>query len=320
MQWAKVTQLVLFGFGVMVTSATVAAAEAFPNKPIRIVTSEPGSSLDLTARLVAEGLTQNLGQQAIVDNRHVLTVETVVKALPDGYTLLAYGSSTWVAPMLSKDVKYDAVNDLAPVSLAAISPNVLVIHPKVAANSVRDLIALAKARPGKLNYGSSVSGGTPHLAGEMFKATAGIDIVRVPYKGVAIAVTDLIAGEIDLMFPTIPSGMPHVKTGRLRALGVTSARQSVLAPELPTLASQGLDGYELVAMFGIFAPARTPSAVIARLNEVITKHVSRPEIKAKLHTGGLELVGGSPAQFAAAIHADIKRTGNIINDAGITEQ
>lgn len=312
----KTSELVLCGLVVMLPSMAATAADTYPSKPVRIITSEPGSSLDLAARLVAQGLTQSLGQQVIVENRHVLTVESVVKATPDGYTLLAYGSSTWVAPMLSK-LTYDAQKDLAPVNLTVIGPNVLVVHPKLAANSVKELIALAKSKPGKLNYGSSVSGGTPHLAGELFKSMAGVDIVRIPYKGVAPAVNELIGGNLDLMFPTVASGMPHAKAGRLRALGVTSAQPTTLAPDVPTVASQGLPGYEMVAPHGIFAPAKTSAALIARLNKDITTYVTQPDIKAKFLSANLEVVAGSPTQFAESIATDVKRMGKLIKDANI---
>lgn len=296
--------------------ASYAQKDTYPTRPVRIVTSVPGSSLDLAARVVAQGLTQSLGEQVIVENRNVLTVETVVKATPDGYTLLAYGNSTWLAPMLSP-VTYDAVKDLALVDLTVMAPNVLVVYPKVAATSVRELVALAKSQPGKLNYGSSVTAGTPHLAAELFKYMAGVDIVRVPYKGVAPAVNDLIGGRLDLMFPVAATGMPHVRAGRLRALGVSSAKPSVLAPEVPTIASQGLPGYEFLAMHGIMAPAKIPPALVARLHKEINAYVTQPEVKTRLLNSGLEVISGSPREFVEFRKNDISSMGKLFKAAHI---
>jgi tripartite-type tricarboxylate transporter receptor subunit TctC len=316
MRALTLTEIILCGVAAMLTSAGAFSADTYPTRPVRIVTSEPGSSLDLAARVVAQGLTQSLGQQVIVDNRHVLQVETVVRASPDGYTLLAFGSSTWVAPMMSK-LTYDAVKDLMPINYTVASPNVLVVHPKVAAKTVRELIAFAKANPGKLNYATSINGGTPHLAGEMFNLMAGVNIVRVPYKGVAPAVNELIAGQTDMMFPTFTSGMPHVKAGRLRVLAVTSAKPTALAPEIPTVASQGLEGYEIVAVHGIFAPAKTSQSLIARLNRDIGQYVTQAEVKQRFLNAGLEVINGGPSEFAAYIAADMKRMSKLVKEANI---
>jgi len=296
----------------------VAAQQSYPTKPIRVVTTEPGSSLDLTARYVAQGISGPLGQQVIVDNRRVNSIEIVAKAQPDGYTLLAYGSPIWIMPML-REVTFDPVKDFAPITLAATSPNVLAIHPAVAATSVKELIALAKSRPGALNYGSSVTGGTPHLAAELFKSLAGVDVVRVAYKGVAVAVTDLIGGQLQMMFPVVPSAIPHVKTGKLRALAVSSAQSSALAPGLPTMAASGLPGYELVAVYGMFAPARTPVALLERLNREMVRGINTPEMKAQFLIAGAEVVGSTQQAFAAFIKADMARMSKVIKDAGIRE-
>jgi tripartite-type tricarboxylate transporter receptor subunit TctC len=223
----------------------------------------------------------------------------------------------WIVPFLQEGITYDPVRDFAPVTMVVRSPNVLVIHPSVAANSVKELIALAKAKPGVLNYGSSVAGGSPHLAAELFKAMAGINIVRVPYRGVAQAVTDLLAGQVQLMFPTAASGMPHAKAGKLRALAVTSAQPSATYPELPTVAASGLPGYELVAMQGMLAPARTPAAIVNRLQQEVARYLGRAEIKEKFLSTGSEAIGDTPAQFAATIKADMARMGKLIKDAGI---
>jgi tripartite-type tricarboxylate transporter receptor subunit TctC len=305
-------------FALLIWPSMVAAQQSYPTKPIRVVTTEPGSSLDLTARYVAQGISGPLGQQVIVDNRRVNSIEIVAKAQPDGYTLLAYGSPIWIMPML-REVTFDPVKDFAPITLAATSPNVLAIHPAVAATSVKELIALAKSRPGALNYGSSVTGGTPHLAAELFKSLAGVDVVRVAYKGVAVAVTDLIGGQLQMMFPVVPSAIPHVKTGKLRALAVSSAQPSALAPGLSTMAASGLPGYELVAVYGMFAPARTPVALLERLNREMVRGINTPEMKAQFLIAGAEVVGSTQQAFAAFIKADMARMSKVIKDAGIRE-
>ena len=298
------------------TCAATAHAQDYPAKPIRIVTSEPGSSLDFAARLIAQGLTTSLGQQVIVDNRRVLSIEIVAKAPPDGYTLLVYGSPIWIMPFL-QEVAYDPVRDFAPISMVLRSPNVLVIHPSVPAASVKELIALARARPGALNYGSSVSGGTPHLAGELFKYMARVNIVRVPYRGVAPAMTELVAGQVQLMFPTAATGMPHAKAGRLRALAVTSAQPLTAYPELPTVAASGLPGYELVAMQGLFAPAKTPVTLVNRLHQEVANLLARPDVRDKFLVTGSEPVGDTPAQFAATMKTDMARMARLIKETGI---
>ena len=305
-------------FALLIWPSMVAAQQPYPAKPIRVVTTEPGSSLDLTARYVAQAISGPLGQQVIVDNRRVNSIEIVAKAQPDGYTLLAYGSPIWIMPML-REVTFDPVKDFAPITLAATSPNVLVIHPAVAATNVKELIALAKSRPGALNYGSSVTGGTPHLAAELFKALAGVDVVRVAYKGVAVAVTDLIGGQLQMMFPVVPSAIPHVKTGKLRALAVSSAQPSALAPGLSTMAASGLPGYELVAVYGMFAPARTPATLLERLNREMVRGINTPEMKAQFLIAGAEVVGSTQQVFAAFIKADMARMSKVIKDAGIRE-
>lgn len=306
----------MFLVGVMGPGWGVAFAQSYPNKPVRIVTSEPGSNLDFAARLVAQGLTASLGQQVIVDNRRSLTVETVSRAPADGYTLLAYGSPMWIVPFI-QDVTYDPVRDFAPITLVLTSPNVLVVHPSVGVISVKELIVLARARPGRLNYGSSVTGGSPHLAAELFKSVANIDITRIPYKGVAPALNDVIGGRVQMMFPTVGSAMPPARSGRLKALAVTSAQPSALVPELPTVAAAGLPGYEYVAMQGVFAPAGTPAAIVTLLNREIVRFINGAEAKERFFNSGSEVVGGTPTEFAATIKSDMARMGKVIRDAGI---
>jgi tripartite-type tricarboxylate transporter receptor subunit TctC len=304
---------------VSIVMAGAALSQNYPVRPVRVVTTEPGSGLDLSARVIAQGISAPLGQQVIVDNRPVNSIEIVAKAPADGYTLLAYGSPIWIMPML-RDVTYDAVNDFSPITWAVTSPNVLVVHPGVAANTVKELIALAKARPGVLNYGSSTTGGTPHLAAELFKSMAGVDIVRVPYKGVAAAVVDLIGGQVQIMFPVVSTAMPHVKAGKLKALAVTSAQPSALVPGMTTVAAAGLPGYELVAMFGMFAPAKTPATIINRLNQEMVRVLGMGSVNEQLLNAGFEVVASSPQQFAATIKADMARMSKVIRAAGIQDR
>ncbi len=298
----------------------MATAQEYPSKPIRLITSEPGSSLDLTARVIAQGLTTTLGRQVIVDNRRILAVELVAQAPADGYTLLAYGSPMWIAPLLRKDLKYDAVKDFAPITLAVSSPNVLVVNSRLTAKAVPELVALAKAKPGQINYGSSVSGGSPHLAAELFNSIASVNLTRIAYKGVAQAVNDLIGGQIDVMFPVIATGMPHARAGRLRALAVTSTQPWPATPDLPTIAASGLPGYELTAMHGLLAPAKTPLAIIARLNREVVQHITQPDIKQKFLVSGSDVVAGTPQQFASTIVSDMGRMAKLIRDRNIQDE
>lgn len=311
--------LQVLGSGLIVSFSVAATAQPqYPAKPIRIITSEPGSSLDFTARAVSQGIAGALKQTVIVENRRVGPVEIVAKSQPDGYTLLAWGPSLWYLPML-REVTYDPFKDFAPITLAANSVSVLVVTPSVPANSVKELIALAKARPGVLNYASSVIGGTPHLAAELFKSMAGVDIVRVGYKGVAIAVTDVMSGQVQIMFASVPSSMPHVKAGKLKALAVTSAQPSILAPGLPTVASSGLPGYEQGGIYGLFAPAGTPHAIVNRLHGEIVRALNAPETKTQFFNAGLEIIGNTPQQTAAYMKTDVARMGKVIKEAGIRE-
>jgi len=293
-------------------------AQAWPAHPLRIVTSEPGGGSDFTARVVAQGLTMSLGEQVIVDNRAgtVTAAQIMTKAAPDGYTLLSYNNSLWTLPLL-QPMFYDVLRDFTPVTLATRSPNILVVHPAVPVTSVRELVAHAKANPNALNYASGTIGSTNHLAAELFKALAGVQIARISYKGSGYAVNDLIGGQVQIMFATSGSIAPHVKSGRLRALAVTSALPSALAPGLPTVAASGVPGYEAVTMYGLYAPAQTPAAIIVRLNREAARFLQTADIREKLFGAGVETVGGSPQEFAAAIKADIARLSKVIKDAGI---
>jgi len=305
--------------------AGTGVGEGYPSKPIRMVTAEIGGGVDFTARLLAQGgLSERLGQQVIVDNRGgaggAIAAEIVIKAPPDGHTLLLYASSIWFLPLLRRNVPFDPVRDLAPITCAARAPNLFVVHPGVPVASVKELIALAKARPGELNYGSGGTGSSAHLAAELFKAAAGVDIVRIPYKGTGPALNDLLAGRLNMMFGTAGALSSHVRTGRLRALAVTSAQPSELAPGLPTMAASGLPGYESTSIYGVFGPPRMPAAVIRRLNQEMVSILGRPDVKEKFLFNGMEPVGSSPAELAAMRDSEMARVGKLIKAAGIREE
>jgi tripartite-type tricarboxylate transporter receptor subunit TctC len=302
---------------VLLAGASAVSAQDYPNKPIRIVTSEAGGGNDVQARLVAQGLSSALGEQVVVENRPsgVIPGEVVSKAPANGYTLLLYNNTLWFGSLLQTTL-YDVLRDLAPVTSVARGANVLVINPATPVTSVAELVALAQAKPGELNYGSSGTGATNHLAAELFRSMAGVNIVRINYKGAGPALTALLAGEIQLMFPTAGAVTPHLKSGRVRALAVTSAEPTALFPGVPTVAAS-LPGYESVTIYGIFTPAKTPRAIIDKLNVEIVRFLNRAEVKEKFFNAGMETVGGSPEQLAAAVKSEMTRMGKVIKDAGI---
>jgi tripartite-type tricarboxylate transporter receptor subunit TctC len=263
-------------------------------------------------------MTGSLGQQVIVDNRPtgVMSGQIVSKAQPDGYTLVLSGSILWIMPFL-QSVPFDPVKDFSPITLTVSTPNIVVVHPALPVKSVKELIALARSKPGRLNYGTSGTGTANHLAAELFKLMAGVDIVSIKYKSPGAALTDVIAGEVQMMFATAASVAPHIKSARLRSLAVTSNRPSALAPDLPTVAASGLPGYEVETINGILAPAKTPAALITRLNQEIVRALHSADVKEKLFSAGVEAVGSSPEQLAAAIKSEMDRMGRLIKDAGI---
>jgi tripartite-type tricarboxylate transporter receptor subunit TctC len=300
------------------TAQVVSGAADYPHKAIRILTSEPGGSTDFLSRLIGSGISHAVGQPVVIDNRAgIIAIETAAKALPDGYTLLHYGQVIWIMPFMQDKATYDPVRDFAPITLVVSSPNILVVHPSVAANSVKELIDLAKARPGEINYSSAPAGASNHLAAELFRSMAGINIVRIPYKGTAPALTGLVSGQTQMMLPTALASMPHLKAGRLRALAVTTAQPSVLAPGLPTVSASGLPGYESVSSLGMLAPAKTPSAIIARLNQESVRAINQPDVRDKFLAAGATPVGSTPAEFAAVIKREMISMGKIIKDGAI---
>jgi len=300
----------------------LAAAQAYPDKPIRVIVPVPaGGTPDVVARMVAPGLSTLLGQQLVIDNRGgaggLIGAELAARAVPDGYTVFfsSPGSLT-ILPHLQKQVAYDTLKDFAPISLVSIGPFLLITHPSVPARTVKELIALARAEPGKLNYASAGNGAANHLAMELFKSMAGVNITHVPYKGAPQAVTDLIGGSVNLMFNSIPPVLQHIKTGRLRLLAVASAKRSPQLPDVPTVSEAGVPGYEAITWFGLLAPAKTPKPIIARLNDVMVKVVHAPDLKSQLEIQGYDPVGSSPEEFAAFIRAESEKYAKVVKFSG----
>jgi tripartite-type tricarboxylate transporter receptor subunit TctC len=316
---ALVIAILPVGLLLSARQARAQGTDGYPYKTIRVVTSEPGSSSDFLARLIAQGIAASLGRQVIVDNRGggMMAADIVLRTTPDGYSLLLNGTSLWLSPLMKEHVQYDPVKDFAPVTLAASAPNVLVVHPAVSVQSVADLLALARSKPGELNYSSGSAGSPSHLAAELFKSMAAVNIVRIPYKGTGPAVNALLGGQVQLMFVSPTPVVPLAKSGKLRILAVSTPRPSALAPGLPTLAASGLPGYESMSMFGIFAPARTSPALITRLNQEIVQILARAEEKERMLNTGMESVGSSAQEFAATIKTDMARWGKVIKSAGI---
>jgi len=309
---------------VLLTSANASLAQSYPDKPIRIVVTFPaGGPTDAVARPISQSLSTTWGQPVIIDNRGgaggIVGTEIVAHSAPDGYNLLigtAGGMS--INPSLHAKLSYDPFKDFAPISMLVINPQILVAHPALAASNVRELVALAKSKPGQLNFASSGTGTATHLGLELFKAATGINVVHVPYKGGAPALTDLIAGQVQLLFISIPSVMPQVKAGRLKALAVSSARRSLSAPEVPTVAESGYPGFEYVNWNALFAPAATPRAIISKLNTEVVKIMRDPDLAQKLVGQGAEPAPGTPEQLAQYMRVDFDRWRKVIRAAGIT--
>ena len=308
----------IFSAGLVVLGADVVWGQDYPNRTIRIVTTGLGSGADSTSRLIAQGISVPLGQPVVVENRGggVVPGDTVAKSAPDGYTFLVTGSSFFIGPLLQK-APYDPVKDFLPVSLMGSQPLVLVVHPALPVKSVKELIALAKARPGALNYSSTGTGGASHLAMELLKSMAGVDIVRIAYKNNTTEIADLISGQVQLTIGGAATVDSVIKSGRVRALAVASAEPSALLPGLPTVAASGVPGYESIAMTSMFAPANTPSAIINRVNQEVVRVLNRPDVKERLFNTGLEVVAGSPEQLANKMKSEMARMAKVIKDAGI---
>ena len=286
-----------------------------------IVVSAPGGSTDILARTVGQALTESMGQTLVVDNKPggggIIAAETLVKAPPDGYTIFLANTSPSVLPSLHARLPYDTIRDFAPISLIALTHSLLLVNPAVPAKNVRELIALAKAQPGKLNYASGTTGASAHFGAELLKLMAGVNIVQVPYKGTAGQLTALMAGEVQMSFVTMPSALPHVKSGRLRVLAIGSPRRSASLPEVPTVAESGLPGFDIGAWNGMLAPARTPQPIVARLNAEIVKMVNNPEARERAASQGAELVSNTPQEFAAYIKTQIARFAKVVKATGM---
>lgn len=303
---------------VTIPAAAVAAAD-FPTRPVRLLASGLGGAGDFTSRLIAPHLSARWGEPVIVDNRPggVTPGQILVGAQPDGHTLMMVGAVIWLSPFMRRSVPFDPVRDFSPVTLAVLSPNVLVVHPSLPAKTVQELIALAKQKPGALNVASSGVGNSNHLAGAIFKAMAGVDIVGIAYRGAALALNDVVAGRVQMMFATANASRAHIAAGRLRALAVTTAEPTALLPGLPTIASAGLPGYESAATLGIMTRAGTPPAVVALLHREITQFLRSQDTTARLFKAGIDVVAGTPAEFAAMIRTEMTVKGRIIRDARI---
>jgi len=304
------------------SAAEQPAAGIYPNRPIRwIVPFPPGGAADIVSRAVAQKLTERWGQQIVIDNRAGaagnLGIELAARAAPDGYTLVIVPATFTTNPALNSKLAYSPVKSFAPITLVSSSALILVIHPSLPVNSVKMLIALAKARPGQLNYASSGVGASAHLATELFKNSTGTDIVHVPYKGQPPAMIDLISGQVQVMFPNIPVSLPHVKARKLRALAVTTTKRASLLSDLPTIAESGIPGFEVNQWSGLLAPAGTPAAIVARLHEHVIAALKEPDVRTNLTAQGFEPVGSTPSEFAAYIDSEIAKWTRVIKSAGI---
>ncbi|MCE9642512.1 MAG: tripartite tricarboxylate transporter substrate binding protein [Betaproteobacteria bacterium] len=303
--------------------AGTVAAQAYPARPIRfIVPFPPGGGNDTMARMIGNKLTAALGQQFVVDNRAgaggMIGAETAARSAPDGYTLFLGGvASHGINPNLNPKLGYDPVRDFTPVCLIAAAPLILVVHPSVQAKTVNELIQLAKAKPGQLNFASNGTGGSSHLAAELFKMMTGTDMVHVPYKGLSPALTDLLSGQIQLMFSSTVAILPLVRAGRLRPLAMTSTKRSPAAPDVPTVAEAGIAGYETASWYGVLVPAGTAKPIVDLLNREIAKAVQLPDVRERLASEGADPAGGTPAEFAAHIKRELARWAQVIKQAKI---
>ena len=308
-------------FCVLLTGAAI--AQTYPVKSVRMVVpfAAGAGSNDIMARLIAQKLTDALGQQFVVDNRPgasgIIGMEIVAQAPPDGYTVLMMSLTFSVNPSLFSKLPYDTVKDFVPVTMVASAPLMLVVHPSIPVKSVQEFIAYAKANPGKLNFGSGGPGTTPHLAGEMIKTMAGVQMTHIPYKGGAPALTDLVGGQIQFMLENIPGTLPFAKSGKLRALAVTDLKRSPLLPELPTLDESGLKGFQIVGWNGLFVPAGTPQAIVNKLQGEVAKALMLADVKERLSIMGADGVGDTPQHFAAFIKAEIPKWAKVVKDAGL---
>ena len=309
--------------GLMLVSLLLGSAHAqnYPTKPIRMVIGfPPGGAADILGRIAAQRLTEALGQQVVVDNRGgaggSIAAEIAAKSVPDGYTVHFTSLPHVINPHLYRKVGYDAVRGFAPIAQFVSVSLVLVVHPSLPVKSVRELIAVAKAKPGDLNYASAGSGSSGHLAMELLKTMAGINLTHIPYKGTGPLLNDVLAGQVPVTIASSVGLVPHIKAGKLRGLGVTSASRSAAVPDLPTIAEAGVPGYDVTQWFGLLAPAGTPAAIVSRLNSEVNRMLAAAEVKEMLAARGADPVGGTPAEFAALIRKDFSKWAKVVKDSG----
>jgi tripartite-type tricarboxylate transporter receptor subunit TctC len=298
------------------------AAQTYPSRPIRfVVPQSAGSATDLVAREIGNKLSERLGQPVTIDNRAgaggIIGMEVVAKAPPDGHTIGIVSGTHTVNPSIRRNMPYDAIKDFAPVTLATSQPYLLVAHPSLPVKNVKELVALARARPGQINFASSGTGTLGHLGIELLKLTAHIDMVHIPYKGIVPALTDLMGGHVSLLFPTLVSGLPQAKAGRLTALAVSTGKRAAIAPDIPTVAESGFPGYDVSGWFGILAPAGTPAAIVSRLNGEIVAILQMNDVKEKLAADGSTTVGSTPQQFDAHLKAEMAKWAQVVKAAHI---
>jgi tripartite-type tricarboxylate transporter receptor subunit TctC len=323
----KIVRLARIAAAALATAALsgAVAAQPFPSKPIRLVVpSVAGGILDTVARTIATKMSEEFGQPIVVDNRPgaggVIGSDMVAKSAPDGYTIVKLATSHAINPSVYAKLPYDTLRDFAPISQTVSLTNVLVVHPSVPANNIQELIALAKAKPGTLTYGSAGNGQSNHLSGALLGAIAGIDIMHVPYKGSAAALTDVVAGSISMMFVDVLSAMPHVKTGRLKAIASTGLKRSAAVPDIPTVAEQGVAGFNGSSWLGLAAPAGTPKDIVAKLSAATARALSAPDVRERFSSQGVEPVGSTPEEYAAFIAAEIPRWAQAAKAGGIKPQ
>ena len=301
----------------LVAGTTTVHGQDYPSKPVRILTAGVGGSNDVISRLVAQGISPSLGQQVIVDNRPTSQLPVLAaKAPPDGYTVLVFTGGLWQLPLMA-NVNYDVVRDFVPVTLLTRAPNVVVVHPSLPVKSVEDLIALAKAKPGELNYSSGSTGASSHLSVELFKYMTGANILRIPFSSAQASETSaLLTGEVHVAFSSAANVAPYIKNGRLRAIAVTSSHPSTQYPHLPTVASV-VPGYESASLCGMLVPAKTPDAIVKRLNQEAVRYLGTADAKTRLLNLGTEAVGSTPEEFAAVMKSEVARLGKMIREVGI---
>jgi len=303
-------------------AADAPAQSGYPARPVRlIVPSSAGGGTDIVARIIAPELSKRLGQQVVIENRPgagtMIGIEIAAKSPPDGYTLLMGLSTLAINSALYKKVPYDPVRDFAPITVAVTSASILVVHPSLPVKTLKELIAFARARPGQLNYASAGNGTYPHMTYELFLSMAKLKMVHIPYKGTAPAMIDMLAGQVATMAATVLTGLPHIRAGRLRPLGITSAKRSDVVPDIPTVAEGGLPGYESVQWYAVLAPAKTPKEIVARLNAELVQVLRSPEIKKRFAADAAETVGNTPEEFARHIRSELDKWATVARDAGL---